>query len=105
MPIWLYSQTTSTVTITSDQLKTVNIIFAEHEMLKKKVPLLEHEIANYQAIDSIRQKVDSIQTIKITNLNTQVATLNNKVAKQKKGIKVRNWSIAGLSLCLLVLLL
>ena len=105
MPIWLYSQTISTVTITSDQLKTVNIIFAEHEMLKKKVPLLEHEIANYQAIDSIRQKVDSIQTIKITNLNTQVATLNNKVAKQKKGIKVRNWSIAGLSLCLLVLLL
>ena len=105
VPIWLYSQTTSTVTITSDQLKTVNIIFAEHEMLKKKVPLLEHEIANYQAIDSIRQKVDSIQTIKITNLNTQVATLNNKVAKQKKGIKVRNWSIAGLSLCLLVLLL
>lgn len=105
MPIWLYSQTTSTVTITSDQLKTVNIIFAEHEMLKKKVPLLEREIANYQAIDSIRQKVDSIQTIKITNLNTQVATLNNKVAKQKKGIKVRNWSIAGLSLCLLVLLL
>ena len=105
MPIWLYSQTTSTITITSDQLKTVNIIFAEHEMLKKKVPLLEHEIANYQAIDSIRQKVDSIQTIKITNLNTQVATLNNKVAKQKKGIKVRNWSIVGLSLCLLVLLL
>lgn len=105
MPIWLYSQTTSTITITSDQLKIVNIIFAEHEMLKKKVPLLEHEIANYQAIDSIRQKVDSIQTIKITNLNTQVATLNNKVAKQKKGIKVRNWSIAGLSLCLLVLLL
>lgn len=74
-------------------------------MLKKKVPLLEREIANYQTIDSIRQKVDSIQTIKITNLNTQVATLNNKVAKQKKGIKVRNWSIAGLSLCLLVLLL
>lgn len=105
MPIWLYSQTTSTVTITSDQLKTVNIIFAEHEMLKKKVPLLEREIANYQAIDSIRQKVDSIQTIKIINLNTQVATLNNKVAKQKKRIKVRNWSIAGLSLCLLVLLL
>ena len=32
-------------------------------MLKKKVPLLEREIANYQAIDSIRQKVDSIQTI------------------------------------------
>ena len=74
-------------------------------MLKKKVPLLEHEIANYQAIDSIRQKVDSIQTIKITNLNTQIATLNNKVTKQKKDIKVRNWSIAGLSLCLLVLLL
>lgn len=74
-------------------------------MLKKKVPLLEHKIANYQAIDSIRQKVDSIQTIKITNLNTQIATLNNKVTKQNKGIKIRNWSIAGLSLCLLVLLL
>lgn len=74
-------------------------------MLKEKVPLLEHEIANYQAIDSLRQEVDSIQTIKITNLSTQVANLNNKVAKQKKGIKVRNWGLAGLSLCLLVLLL
>lgn len=105
MPIWLYSQTTSTVTITSDQLKTVNIIFAEHEMLKKKVQLLEQEIVNYQVIDLLRQEVDSVQTIKITNLNTQIATLNNKVAKQKKDIKVRNWSIAGLSLCLLVLLL
>ena len=74
-------------------------------MLKGKVQLLEQEIINYQVIDLLRQEVDSIQTIKIDNLSSQVATLNNKVAKQKKGIKIRNWGLASLSLCLLVLLL
>ena len=38
--ICAFSQNTSTVTITSEQLKTTNLIFAEHQKLSERVQLL-----------------------------------------------------------------
>ena len=44
LPTYSFSQTTSTITITPEQLKTTNLIFLEHEKYTKEVPLLNKKI-------------------------------------------------------------
>ena len=102
----MYSQDTSRITITSDQLRTANLIFAEHKEFSRLVPLIQQENANLQIINKTWERTDSIKTSQINQQYKMIERQNENIDKLKKSIKVRN-TVAGVSLitALLCLLL
>jgi hypothetical protein len=102
----MYSQDTSKITITSDQLRTANLIFAEHKELSRLVPLIQQENANLQIINKTWERTDSIKTSQINQQYKMIEKQNENIDKLKKSIKVRN-TVTGVSLitALLCLLL
>lgn len=63
LPTYSFSQTTSTITITPEQLKTTNLIFLEHEKYTKEVPLLNKKIETLERINKSWLHTDSIRRI------------------------------------------
>ena len=63
LPTYSFSQTTSTITITPEQLKTTNLIFLEHEKYTKEVPLLNKKIETLEEINKSWLHTDSIRKI------------------------------------------
>ena len=61
LPTYSFSQTTSTITITPEQLKTTNLIFLEHEKYTKEVPLLNKKIETLEEINKSWLHTDSIR--------------------------------------------
>ena len=102
----MYSQDTSRSTITSDQLRTANLIFAEHKEFSQLVPLIQQENANLQIINKTWERTDSIKTSQINQQYKMIEKQNENIDKLKKSIKVRN-TVTGVSLitALLCLLL
>jgi hypothetical protein len=102
----MYSQDTSRITITSDQLRTANLIFAEHKEYSQLVPLIQQENANLQTINKTWERTDSIKTSQINQQYKMIEKQNENIDKLKKSIKVRN-TVTGVSLitALLCLLL
>lgn len=102
----MYSQDTSRITITSDQLRTANLIFAEHKEFSRLVPLIQQENANLQIINKTWERTDSIKTSQINQQYKMIEKQNENIDKLKKSIKVRN-TVTGVSLitALLCLLL
>ena len=101
-----HSQDTSRITITSDQLRTANLIFAEHKEYSQLVPLIQQENANLQTINKTWERTDSIKTSQINQQYKMIEKQNENIDKLKKSIKVRN-TVTGVSLitALLCLLL
>ena len=102
----MYSQDTSRITITSDQLRTANLIFAEHKEFSRLVPLIQQENTNLQIINKTWERTDSIKTSQINQQYKMIKKQNENIDKLKKSIKVRN-TVTGISLitALLCLLL
>lgn len=102
----MYSQDTSRITITSDQLRTANLIFAEHKEYSQLVPLIQQENTNLQIINKTWERTDSIKTYQINQQYKMIEKQNENIDKLKKSIKVRN-TVTGVSLitALLCLLL
>ena len=102
----MYSQDTSRITITSNQLRTANLIFAEHKEFSRLVPLIQQENANLQIINKTWERTDSIKTSQISQQYKMIERQNENIDKLKKSIKVRN-TVTGVSLitALLCLLL
>ena len=102
----MYSQDTSRITITSDQLRTANLIFAEHKEFSRLVPLIQQENTNLQIINKTWERADSIKTSQINQQYKMIEKQNENIDKLKKSIKVRN-TVTGVSLitALLCLLL
>ena len=102
----MYSQDTSKITITSDQLRTANLIFAEHKEFSRLVPLIQQENANLQIINKTWERTDSIKASQINQQYKMIEKQNENIDKLKKSIKVRN-TVTGVSLitALLCLLL
>ena len=63
LPTYSFSQTTSTITITPEQLKTTNLIFLAHEKYTKEVPLLNKKIETLEKINESWLHTDSIRRI------------------------------------------
>lgn len=98
IPITSTSQIISkdSVLISTQQLKQINLIFAEHEALKQKVPLLNSEITllnekvenlNKEKEDLIKQ--DSIKTVEFN--------------KKEKRLKNTTKAVGGLGLIATIL--
>ena len=98
------SQTTSdSIKISSEQLRTTNLIFAEHAKLSNQVLLLENQIRNFEKVDSIWLHTDSIRREQISEYEQVIQKQENKLNKIKKWSIFKNYIIGGL--CIICLLL
>jgi hypothetical protein len=109
IPITSFSAITSncivqdtTVLITSNQLKTANLIFIEHDKLYKENTLLLKQIADYQEVIEILQKTDSTRLEQLdtyrdlsTAYKSQIKSLNKTINKKDRTVKA--WKIGGLT--------
>lgn len=101
-----YSQNTSTIIITSEQLKTANLIFADHKKLSEEVPLLEHRIYNLELVNKSWEKTDSIRKVQLLNYVNIVEDKNRSISDLNKSLRrkqsIIEYGAAGS--CVLILL-
>jgi hypothetical protein len=106
VPILSTSQTISdSIKISSEQLRTTNLIFAEHSKLSKENILLKSQIVNLEKVDSIWVHTDSIRREQISEYATVVEKQQKQIKKVKKWSRIKDYIICGLtifSVCLLL---
>lgn len=95
--------------ITSEQLKTTNLIFAEHKKLSETVHLLNTKVDNLEFINRSLIDQDSINKIKLqTSIKVleyqddRIAELQNTLSKKQKII---NWGSSVSTLIIIILCL
>jgi chemotaxis response regulator CheB len=103
IPISSISQTISkdsTVTITATQLKQINLIFNEHDALKKEKAVYLEQIASYERVIDNYQQLDSVNTVKsklykqeLQNKEKTISDLNKNLKLSKTKHKIKNWII------------
>ena len=105
-PTVCFSQTTyptivndSLILLTSNQLKQTNLIFAEHDMLLKKVDLLESQtqqykllVSNYEENDSLNQRLLEDQK---TYYISRLSSLNKDLSKERKKKRLYKYGLFG----------
>ena len=105
-PILSISQTTSnSIKITSEQLKTTNLIFAEHAKLSNQVLLLESQVRNLEKVDSTWLHTDSIRREQVTQYEQIIQQQEKRFEKTKRQSWFKDFIISGLSILSLCLLL
>lgn len=87
LPTYSFSQTTSTITITPEQLKTTNLIFLEHKKYTKEVPLLNKKIETLEEINKSWLHTDSIRRINEKQYNTIIKKDSIKIAQLQSSHK------------------
>lgn len=87
LPTYSFSQTTSTITITPEQLKTTNLIFLEHEKYTKEVPLLNKKIETLEKINKSWLYTDSIRRINEKQYNTIIKKDSIKITQLQSSRK------------------
>ncbi len=91
------------VSITPTQLKTANLIFAEHEMLSKKVPLLESKISNLETVNSNWIKVDSLRSNQLSLYQDALASKEQDIKNLNKSLKTTKYLTGGSVLATIIL--
>lgn len=61
----VHSQDTLKITITSNQLRIANLIFAEHKEFSNIIPLLKEENLNLKIINDYWYKTDSVKSLQL----------------------------------------
>lgn len=87
LPTYSFSQTTSTITITPEQLKTTNLIFLEHEKYTKEVPLLNKKIETLKEINKSWLHTDSIRRINEKQYNAIIKKDSIKITQLQSSHK------------------
>ena len=87
LPTYSFSQTTSTITITQEQLKTTNLIFLEHEKYTKEVPLLNKKIETLEEINKSWLHTDSIRRINEKQYNSIIKKDSIKITQLQSSHK------------------
>ena len=88
-----------------EQLRTTNLIFAEHAKLSNENVLLKAQIVNLEKVDSIWLHTDSVRREQIYNYEKVVQQQEKKIEKIKKWSSFKDFLIGGLgilSICLLL---
>ena len=98
----IHSQDTSKITITSDQLRTANLIFAEHKQYSQLVPLLRKENLNLQTINQTWVRTDSIKSAQLYQKNQIISEQLIDMDRMRKTIKVGG-TVTGVSVLITVL--
>ena len=106
VPILSISQTTSdSIKISTEQLRTTNLIFAEHAKLSSENVLLKSQIVNLERIDSVWNHTDSIRREQIFEYEKVVQQKDKQIKKVKKWSSFKDYVIGGLSILSICLLL
>lgn len=92
------------ITITSDQLRTANLIFAEHKEYSKLIPLLQLENSNLIEINKSWERTDSIKSIQLYQNNKIITEQSIDMNRLKITSKTCS-TIAGVSILVTVLCL
>lgn len=100
----IHSQDTSKITITSDQLRTANLIFIEHKKYSTIIPLLEEENSNLKTINQSWERTDSIKSTQLYQKNKMIAEQNLNIDQLKKSINI-SYTVTGVSVLITVLCL
>lgn len=87
LPTYSFSQTTSTITITPEQLKITNLIFLEHEKYTKEVPLLNKKIETLEEINKSWLHTDSIRRINEKQYNAIIKKDSIKITQLQSSHK------------------
>ena len=102
------SQDTLKITITSNQLRTANLIFAEHKEFSQIIPLLEQENINLKIINEYWYKTDSIKSLQLYQ-NQQIIDIQTRelehVQKAYKDKMYMLYGITGTSIIITILCL
>lgn len=96
------------VIITSDQLRTANLIFAEHKELTILVPLLKQENTNLRTINQTWERTDSIRRYQIQRQNQIISQQEldlNKMEKSLNQTLVIGGSVTGAAVIVAILCL
>jgi hypothetical protein len=115
-----FSQTTypkiyndSLIVITQQQLKLTDKIFLEHEKLLEENYLFTNQIKNLEKINENDLKIDSLRRTQIKEYTEQIQSdkkiidsLNSKVSKKDKYVRIlEGTTIGGLIAAILLILL
>ncbi len=97
------------MTITSNQLRITNLIFAEHKQFTKVVPLLNQQISNLELINKSWERTDSIHKVRTVQLEKTITDAEKSIYDLQKSLKKKQNTIkygtAGSILVILCLLL
>ena len=94
--------------ITSDQLRTATLIFAEHKELTAIVPLLQQENTNLRTINQTWERTDSIRRYQIQRQNQIISQQEldlNKMEKSLNQTLIIGGSITGAAVIVTILCL
>ena len=96
------------ITITSDQLRTANLIFAEHRELSTLVPLLQQENTNLRTINKTWERTDSLRRSQIYQKNQLILQQASEIDKMEKSMNTSlavSGSITGVAIIVTILCL
>ena len=100
----IHSQDTSKIIITSEQLRTTNLIFAEHREYKQMIPLLKQENQNLQLVNQTWTRTDSLKNIQLYQKDMLISQQKIDISRLKKTTTIVG-SAAGVSIVITVLCL
>lgn len=94
-PIMSFSQSTypitgsdSLITITTEQLKSINLIFNEHRYFKEKVSLLTEQVEDLSKLNSLYVEQDSIRCKEIDEYKNAYEDSFKKYNRLNKRYKI-----------------
>ena len=102
------STTITRITITSDQLRIANLIFAEHKELSTLVPLLQQENSNLRIVNQTWERTDSLRRCQISQRNQIIAQQSAELDKMEKSMNtalITTGSITGAAIIVTILCL
>lgn len=96
------------IPITSDQLRTANLIFAEHRELSTLVPLLQQENTNLRTINQTWERTDSLRRSQIYQKNQLILQQASEIDKMEKSLNTSlavSGSVTGVAIIVTILCL
>ena len=91
------SQDTLKITITSNQLRTANLIFAEHKEFSQIIPLLKEENLNLKIINEYWYKTDSIKSLQLYQNQQIIDTKTQELKYIQKTYKDKMYMLYGIT--------
>ena len=99
-----------TLKITSDQLRTANLVFLEHKKFSEQIPLLNQQITNLEQINESWKQTDSIRKSQLLYSNQVIEDKNKSIEGLNKSLKRKDSiikyggtaSVLTIILCLLL---
>lgn len=92
----IYQLNDSTVAISTQQLKQVNLIFLEHDKLSKENKELVNKINTQHQIINNYKQIDSLRVVKELDYQRQIGDLNKEIKNKSKSSLRKGLLIGGI---------